>query len=237
MNTFPSPAGRTPVLLLALILSSLSPRPGSAALLGVDLLSSGDQRLTRDTATWLDWLDLTATLNLSAQDIQDGMGGWKSRGFVHATISDVRTLFLHADPPNIVINTGANPLSAANVDGAQRLLQLMGVTSPGPSDNDFDILGNGIAGVGEPGAGYAHLADYGTNTDGTLGFFFVPDGIVFDTFSDAQVGNFLIRPIPEPSAAWLLGAGLAALSGTLRNMTRRCPMPRMLAGRQMENAL
>jgi hypothetical protein len=206
-------ASKTAILLIGWIMLCLAPRNASAELLGVDLLSTGDQLLTRDTATGLDWLDLTATLNLSARDIQGGSGGWRSLGFVHATTMSVRTLFLNSDPPNVVINTGANPLSPSNVNGAQRLLNLMGITFPGPSNNDFDIVGNGIAGIGEPGVGLVHFADYGTITDGSLGFFFVPDGIAPDTFRDAQVGNFLVRPIPEPSMVWLLvTTGLLFLS-------------------------
>ena len=208
------------ILLLGAVMLCHFPRNTSAELLGVDLIGTGDQLLTRDTTTGTDWLDLTATLNLSARDILADIGGWQSLGFVHATTMDVRTLFLNSDPPNIVINTGANPLSPSNVRGAQRLLNLMGITFPGPSPNDFDILGNGIAGAGEPGVSLVHFADYGTTTDGTRGFFFVPDGIAPDTFRDTQVGNFLIRPIPEPSTVWLLATGMVFLSLGARKRIR-----------------
>src|SRR6185503_20083259 len=104
-------ATKKPLLLLGAFILCLAPGNLSAELLGVDLFAPGDRLVTRDTATGVDWLDLTATLNLSAQDILADIGGWQSLGFAHAATMDVRTLFLNSDPPNIVINTGANPLS------------------------------------------------------------------------------------------------------------------------------
>jgi len=210
MNDSLSTAGRGAIVLFGLAAWLLWPAASPGALNALDLFAGGDRLLTRDTATGLDWLDLTATMNLSARDISTGVGGWQLRGFVYATIAQVRTLFLDSDPPNVVINSGANPTSPNNVPGAQLLLNLVGITHPGPSTNEFDIVGNGIAGVGEPGPGLVHLADYGTSTDGTLGFFFVPDGTVADTFRDAQVGNFLVRPVtvPEPSGLLLFAVGV-----------------------------
>lgn len=64
----------------------LQPASGaSASLLELDLLTAGDGLVTRDTETGLDWLDLTATLNLSYNDIEADLGGWISLGFRHAT--------------------------------------------------------------------------------------------------------------------------------------------------------
>lgn len=190
-----------------------------AALVPMDLISVGDQLITLDTSTGLEWLDLTATMNLSVQDIRSGAGAWLANGFAYASTDQVRTLFLNADPGNVVINTGGNPTSPANLAGARSLLDLLGVTHPGPSGNEFDILGNGIVGVGEPGVGLAYFAVYGTNSAGTVGYFFVPDGVAPTSFINAEVGSFLVRsPVPEASQAWLfaLGLPLAALGARRR---------------------
>ncbi len=194
-----------------------------AALVPMDLISVGDQLITLDTSTGLAWLDLTATMNLSVQDIRSGAGAWSARGFVYASSDQVRTLFLNADPGNVVINTGSDPTSSGNLLGAQRLLDLLGVTHPGPSGNEFDILGNGIVGVGEPGAGLAHFAVYGTNSDATVGYFFVPDGVASTSFKDPEVGSFLVlSPVPEASQTWLfaLGLPLVALGASARRRAR-----------------
>lgn len=197
-----------------------------AELIPIDLISAGDQLITRDTATGLDWLDLTATLNLSVQELRGGAGSWLASGFHFASSEQVRALFLNSDPGNVEINTGLNPTSPGNLVGAQRLLNLMGVTHPGPSGNDFDILGNGIAGVGEPGAGFAHFAVYGTNWEATVGYFFVPDGVAPTTFKDAEVGSFLVRvsAVPEVSQVWLFALGLAGVA--LGTRVRRGTKPR-----------
>lgn len=205
-------------LAVAIASAPLVPSYASAELLPIDLFATGDQLITRDTSSGLEWLDLTATINMSAEDIRTGSGGWQSLGFGHATIAQVRALFLASDPANAVINTGENPTSTQNLSGALLLLHLLGVTHPGPSTNDFDVLGNGIAGVDEPSAGLIHFADFGTNTDKTFGFFFVPDGIAPSNFRDTQVGNFLVRyssdptPISAPSSFVLESFSLALLT-------------------------
>jgi hypothetical protein len=57
--------------------------------------------ITRDTETGLEWLDLTATENLSYNDIEADVGGWISLGFRHATGSEVCGLFAsHALAPS-----------------------------------------------------------------------------------------------------------------------------------------
>lgn len=221
MKTIPgtTPRFASAVLASAILLLGVEAR---AELIPIDLISAGDQLITRDTATGLDWLDLTATLNLSVRDLRDGAGSWLASGFHFASSEQVRTLFLNSDPGNVEINTGLNQTSPGNLVGAQRLLDLLGVTHPGPSSNDFDILGNGIVGVGEPGSGYAYFADYGTNWDATVGFFFVPDGVAPTTFKDAEVGSFLVRvsAVPEVSQAWLFVLGLAGVALGTREKRR-----------------
>lgn len=67
-----------------------------AELIGVDLFTSGDSLLTRDTDTNLEWLDLSQTLNLSYDRIEADVEGWKSPGFQHASRDDVCALMNHA---------------------------------------------------------------------------------------------------------------------------------------------
>jgi len=60
------------IILVAAVLLAHADR-SHAVLMGADLLNPGDSLLTRDTATGLDWLDLTATTNLSVNDILGGV--------------------------------------------------------------------------------------------------------------------------------------------------------------------
>jgi Thrombospondin type 3 repeat len=70
------------------------------ALIELDLFTSGDGLVTRDSDRGLDWLDVTATGGVSFNDIVADVGGWASRGFRHATGTELcRLLSIHAAAP------------------------------------------------------------------------------------------------------------------------------------------
>ncbi len=68
------------------------------ALVQKDLVPGrGDQLLTLDTATGLEWLNLTVTANHSYLDVLAGFGGFLGVfGFRYATSTEVGTLYIHA---------------------------------------------------------------------------------------------------------------------------------------------
>lgn len=68
-------------------------RPATGEIQELDLLAPSDGLLTRDTATNLEWLDLTATTNTSWAEIDSDAGGWLSLGFRRATGPEVCELF------------------------------------------------------------------------------------------------------------------------------------------------
>ncbi len=70
--------------------------PAHAALISQDYLTPGDNALTLDTQTNLQWLDFDATRGLSIEQILSGAGGWITH-FHYASLTDVQTLFSHAD--------------------------------------------------------------------------------------------------------------------------------------------
>ncbi len=98
--------------------SSVNPGTARAALIERDLLVAGDKLLTVDTATGLEWLDLTATRGLSYNQVAAGAGGWTSLGFRFGTQNQVNQLYVDAG-----ITLG---LSEANVAPVATLLTLMG---------------------------------------------------------------------------------------------------------------
>ena len=109
----------------------------SAGLLTVDGWTVGDERLTRDTQTGLDWLDLTVTDNKSINDIfVSHFGNLDGLGFRLATLNEVATLFTHAgaigDP--FVVTT-----NAANLPIAQYMMSLLGDTSAPYGFSTVDI--------------------------------------------------------------------------------------------------
>ena len=92
------------IFVLTLILSMgllLTPGTSEADLLEIDLYTSGDKLITRDTGTGLDWLDLTATQGRSVNEVLADFGGFVSAGFRYATPVEVEALFTSASIPYI----------------------------------------------------------------------------------------------------------------------------------------
>src|SRR5215831_1623366 len=89
----PTRRGLAAWMILGVLLLSLPSTPGRAALTSMDLLAPGDGLITRDTATSLDWLDLTPTVGLSFNQVAGGVGGWTGLGFQYATTTQVMGLY------------------------------------------------------------------------------------------------------------------------------------------------
>lgn len=83
-------------------------------LTSADLFSIGDGKLTRDSISGLEWLDIPETFGLSKNDIDNGAGpegGWSAGlGFRHASIFDVEQLYINHGFPDIDAATEANVL-------------------------------------------------------------------------------------------------------------------------------
>ena len=91
--------------------------------------------LTLDSATGLEWLDLTQSTNLSINDVQGGAGSFLANGFHIATLSEVETLF--TDGGWNGVDDSANTGSVGHLAFVTQMQSLFGVTgtstSPGES--------------------------------------------------------------------------------------------------------
>jgi hypothetical protein len=156
-----------------------------AALVELDYQASGDKKITFDTASGLQWLDFSVTVNYSVDGLAAGAGGFYSQGWRHATQEEADALY--ADAGITPYTVDANSLA---------LRDLLGATGANPwdSDNAVGILGTGHAVI---------LSD--TYTGPTFGNWYGT------SYADAGVGNALVRSVPEPSTAAALGAGLAGV--------------------------
>jgi len=115
-----------------MLLASLLALPAAAELLEIDLAAPGDGLVTRDTATALDWLDLTESAGLSFADVEAGAGGFTADGWRYATEAEVCS-FAHLNVSRLVSPTGCAPLDADFISPAesaavQVVLELIGVT-------------------------------------------------------------------------------------------------------------
>ena len=123
---------------------------GNAALLSVDDPVFGPDTITRDTATGLDWLDLTESILRSFNDVagQFGAGG-DFEGFRYAIKTEITSLFFSSAGITPGAQTPPEPSLIA-------LQELVGVTSAEAGSYslsrgvyDDALSGSSAAGVGE----------------------------------------------------------------------------------------
>lgn len=127
------------------------------ALMQKDLLPGrGDQLLTLDDATGLEWLNLTVTANHSYLDVLAGFGGFIGAfGFRYATSTEVGTLYANAGIRKL---SGPGPgIDEATHYGIEVLQDLMNgksmrpVTSPGSVSVDTaSMVASGGSGTPSP---------------------------------------------------------------------------------------
>lgn len=163
-----------------------------AALISSDLNTPGDGLLTRDTASRLEWLDLTQSTGLSWDQVEAGASGFLAQGFRHATAAEVRSVLdqLGFGAPSAVSSLYYQP--------AVNFLELFGCTSS-------CTVGSGLiqptAPPFQPGI-FAYAID--ANTQGSsppVGSWSIG---VFDSFVASETrGHFLVR-VPEASPLSLL---------------------------------
>lgn len=194
-----------------------------ASLVEQDLLVAGDGLVTLDTATGLEWLDLTATQGLSVDKVLAGSGGWVDRGFEYAGFSQIGRL-LH--------DAGFSP----SIDDFY-YLRSNSLVSDFPSAiafvNDFgSTLGSAqsIGFIAPFNCDYHDQAttctDYvriAASRSQDAGFVGADDGTFVTRAGQPYVGSFLIRAVPEPATSATLLAGLGLLAALARRWRRTGP--------------
>lgn len=183
-----------------------------ASLIEFDYLpGSGDKKITFDSSSGLEWLDLTATQGRSVYQVEAGFGGYLADGFRYATGNEVLDLFSSAGVPQ------GTYYDIPHILMVQSLILKLGVTHqnnpPSPGNPFGQQTTYGITGDSFP-TGFTPWHTYATigasNSVGGLG----GGAQIFADSEDGAIGSFLVRAatVPEPSSALLAGTGLLLLA-------------------------
>lgn len=170
-------------------------------------------RITRDTSTDLDWLDLTETNGISYNDIKNELSPQgRFSGWRYASQEEVRKLwkqFRLLEDNQKGFNSSNEEQYNAFVKATMLLGNTWGETSPGKVDGFLGVTGDPSSKY--PGNHYVSGFKYITST----GYVRLSDGSVLpDTYGSSQLGSYLVRPSdkPIPILIWLLALSASVLT-------------------------
>lgn len=195
--------------VLAVLIVSFNTQSTSAVIVEItdSNFPGGTNNVTWDTDTGLQWLDWTASLNISYDDmitmfdVGDTYEGWR-----HATRDEVREFMANTGLPTT--NWPGGTLLNDNLTSYNFFIGLVGETG---SDRTTGRTSTPV--TGSSTAHYDGAAFEAGTSSGTVG---LSQGS--DSIPSLTVGHALVRAIPEPSA--FLCVGTLAL-GILGHSRRR----------------
>jgi len=160
-----------------------------------------------DTATGLEWLDLTQTQGLTWNQAEASVYV-TSQGYARATVGQVITLFTNAG-----FLTTDNTNDSGNDPAASDLLSFLGCTQ---FCGTVNATGRGFAAW--TSVGWSTRPNYHTSG---LGAGAATTSLLTSDLDlvDATAGHFLVRVVPVPAAVWMFGSALALLGWSRRKTT------------------
>jgi len=195
--------------LCATLFFAISITDAHAALVSVDDPVFGVDSITRDTATGLEWLDVSLTLNRTWNGAESEFATY---GFRHATQIEVGELVANAGIPGI--DTGSSAANYAPITAFQDLVSCLAAYYEPTGQDDCTTKGWASTEI----AGRAELSWAQRNNATGTAYVIVNsnnkiDGSSLDTYKHPTVGHWMVRTtvVPIPAAAWLFISALGAL--------------------------
>jgi hypothetical protein len=187
----------------------------SAGTVSVDWKTAGDNLITHDDVSGLQWLDLTETYGLTYDYVSGQLGaGGEFEGFRYATDAEVQNLWSNF---GIDLSAGA-PTSTSSLDSnVETAAGFLGNTWNMYAWWDYPFGASGItasvSGAGHTAMG-AYQTDWGTTVYETVGAIIVGDALP----NIQPYGSYLVlaSPVPIPAAVWLFASGLLGLVSVAR---------------------
>ncbi len=204
-----------------LILLGLSINLAHAGLISIDDSVLGQGKITRDTTTQFEWLDLDLTANLSWNAAETN---YTALGFSHATVSQIEGLFTSGGIT--AIGTGA---SAGNYASSLALQDLI-TCRPGVNSTTSSSICTSFAFTALDNSGRSELSWIDRNdTTGVSTViansnnFIASSGL--DSFRHISRSHWMVRSIeiPEPSSFYLSILGLLTMFSLKRLKNRVAP--------------
>lgn len=184
-----------------------------AAILSVDWQTEGDNLITRDTTSGLEWLDLTATTSQSYNDVSSRFGaGQEFEGWRYATQSEAAAFF-DAFGGNSAYYNGWSTQNNGLFDIVSQYWGQTACDTIGCSTGDGQSIFLTAEVVNVSTHSYGRIYDYDSNILSlTQDYVDVHVSSFQNSFSDVSLGSALVRvsAVPVPAAFWLFGSGLIA---------------------------
>ena len=173
----------------------------------------GNGNYTTDTATGLDWLDLTKTIGRSYSDISSKFSvAQEFEGWRYATALETQNLYVEFGFP---VTSIVGQASSEDIARVNNLRGLLGDTLTGSTILDsYGTFGFVIDSSGHTRDMHARITGNLRNTHTQI--LTNPTG---DSGARDYAGSYLVRTsaVPVPAALWLFGSALIGLVGIKRN--------------------
>lgn len=178
------------------------------------LIDEGD--VTLDPGTHLQWLDLTKTQGLGADDVMGGAGGYVAHGWRYATGDEVAQLWNDAGFTYGTYGGSGEPPVPPEIGAFQHLI---GVTETHLGGNEYsgglylDSVTETRTGVIDD-YGVAAIQRYSSDAGAALAYAnILPLGLPAEETASSRLGSYLVHvaTVPLPASLPLFAAGIALL--------------------------